>query len=245
MTVATRQQIAEYREAQAALAAVVEDELRTLWAAVEGRPYDTMRDVLVVEVPALIDRYGAVGQTVAAEWFEDLMRSTAHIPDLYAPEAWAASTRWALSPLYDAGDGNSAFRYLVGAASRHVLNHARHTISHSADRTRGVAYARVLGGSNPCAFCRVLASRGPVYASAATAGEGNEYHDKCGCTAVPMRGEWVPDLDSERGMTWEGDGLAGYDFEKLYREDYLPFAQSGSSMRDVVAQMREAVPGSR
>lgn len=242
---ATRQQIAEYREAQQALTAVVEDELRTIWDSVRGLPLDDMRDVLVSEVPALIDRYGSVGQAVAAEWYEDLVKARAFIPDLYAPDAWASSTRWALSPLYQAGDDVSAFAHLVSAASRHVLNQGRHTISRSVARSPGVRYARVLGGSDPCAFCRVLASRGPVYGSrdSALLSDGEKYHDKCYCQPVPMRGEWVQDSNSERGETWEGDSIPGYDFDKMYSEDYLPHA--GGSLSDVAAEMRKAVPGSR
>jgi len=43
--------------------------------------------------------------------------------------------------------------------------------------------------SDPCAWCAMLASRGPIYKSAQTAGDprqgGNRYHDHCGCQAWP------------------------------------------------------------
>jgi len=43
--------------------------------------------------------------------------------------------------------------------------------------------------NDPCAWCAMLASRGPVYKSAQTAGDprqgGNRYHDHCGCQAWP------------------------------------------------------------
>ena len=67
------------------------------------------------------------------------------------------------------------------------------------------AWARVLTGSDNCAFCVMLASRGPVYSSAAAAGQMsaaakwadatgwvNSYHDHCDCQVVMVteRASW-------------------------------------------------------
>jgi hypothetical protein len=53
---------------------------------------------------------------------------------------------------------------------------------------RATGWSRVTD-EDPCAWCAMLASRGPVYKSAVTAGDprqgGNRYHDHCGCTAWP------------------------------------------------------------
>ena len=66
---------------------------------------------------------------------------------------------------------------------------------------RAKSWARVLTGAENCAFCVVLASRGPVYSSAADAGRVevsgevedsglapyvNSYHDNCDCLVVPV-----------------------------------------------------------
>lgn len=63
------------------------------------------------------------------------------------------------------------------------------------------AWARVLSGDENCAFCVMLASRGPVYSSAADAGQisaaekfgetglkgyVNSYHTFCDCLVVPV-----------------------------------------------------------
>lgn len=59
------------------------------------------------------------------------------------------------------------------------------------------AWARVLSGAENCGFCVMLASRGPVYSSAAEAGRGkasdkdyaagvNTYHTNCDCLVVPI-----------------------------------------------------------
>lgn len=53
---------------------------------------------------------------------------------------------------------------------------------------RSGRYRRVTD-SKPCAFCAMLASRGPVYS------EKTAYfrsHHVCGCNAEPVYGEWVP-----------------------------------------------------
>lgn len=65
-----------------------------------------------------------------------------------------------------------------------------------------LGYARVLSGPKNCAFCIMLASRGPVYSSASHAGKKgtgaistpwvptdqwpNSYHDNCDCLVVPV-----------------------------------------------------------
>ena len=46
-------------------------------------------------------------------------------------------------------------------------------------------YARAPSGIETCDFCIMLASRGFVYRSAATAGELNHYHAHCRCRIVP------------------------------------------------------------
>lgn len=79
-----------------------------------------------------------------------------------------------------------------------------------------VGWARVLTGKDNCAFCIVLASRGPVYSSRHHASstsskrwdkEGrqwaNSYHDNCDCLVVPV-------YDSEN---WAGKAQS----DKLYK----------------------------
>lgn len=59
-------------------------------------------------------------------------------------------------------------------------------------------WARVEGGGESCAFCLTLISRGPVYHSKHSAGEGedglmNAWHPNCDCKVVPVFDEsnWV------------------------------------------------------
>ena len=75
----------------------------------------------------------------------------------------------------------------------------------SPDGVKGklLGWARVLSGDENCAFCVMLASRGPVFESAYAAGKipapdtprgwANRYHDNCDCAvvAVPASGRWA------------------------------------------------------
>lgn len=72
---------------------------------------------------------------------------------------------------------------LSGAVSRLVLSGGRDSILGNVRRDRqAVGWAR-LTDKDPCAFCAMLASRGPVYRSKRTA----EFpaHDHCACMPVP------------------------------------------------------------
>jgi hypothetical protein len=83
-------------------------------------------------------------------------------------------------------------RQIRAAAEGLVARGARGTVERSAT-TVGRYWRRVTDG-DPCAFCAMLASRGPVYGSKQTAetraADGRRYHDHCGCTAVEAVGPW-------------------------------------------------------
>lgn len=95
-----------------------------------------------------------------------------------------------------------AFTKFSGIARRQVLDGGRKMIDATTKAdTRAIGWRRVSDG-NPCTFCAMLCSRGPVYASKqraeTVAGSGLRYHGHCGCTAEIMYGEWVPN-EAERG----------------------------------------------
>lgn len=49
----------------------------------------------------------------------------------------------------------------------------------------GVRWARVPSGSKTCPFCFMVASRGFVYKSKASAGGLSQWHKGCMCAVVP------------------------------------------------------------
>lgn len=84
---------------------------------------------------------------------------------------------------------------MASSAQYNVMRAGREKVQQSATRWR-----RVTDG-HPCGFCAMVASRGPVYRSASSAGDGRRYHTRCGCTVEPFEGsvsDWVPSPDEQR-----------------------------------------------
>jgi hypothetical protein len=117
---------------------------------------------------------------------------------------------------------NQARRLVVvqasGSATRHVLNGARDaTLELIKADAVAVGYIRVTA-ANPCAFCAMLASRGPVYHDASFAesdprfeGPGTvKVHDNCACTvkAVFSRAAQWPGRAAEFRQMWR-DNIEG------------------------------------
>lgn len=250
MATISGRQLQNFRRLNKAMQVAMRAELTVVWQAVAHLDNDRIKEVLVDAVPDLIDKYGSASASVAAEWFEELVGTAAHVPDLYNPDAYQASTRWAISPLYrEHRVPAEAFAHLIQASTRHMRSYGRGVIDESVARTPGVYYARVPTGATTCAFCLVMASRGPVYSSRESAryraSDGGRFHSDCDCEQVPMRGQWVVDLSDPRGYVWEGDSVAGYRFNDLYAENYAPNHSSGDSIQDVVTKMRASTPGMR
>jgi len=78
---------------------------------------------------------------------------------------------------------------MVGrSAMRHTLNGGRRVVQGAViTDEQAVGWARITD-SDPCDFCRMLATRGPVYKTARTAGRTDlhRYHDGCACSVVPL-----------------------------------------------------------
>ena len=97
---------------------------------------------------------------------------------------------------------NAAINELAVSADKAAKTAGRQTIIRSTEAS-GRAWRRVSDG-NPCAFCAMLVSRGPVYTSGQAAYEvvgvrgvargkrktGELFHDHCGCTVAEFYGAW-------------------------------------------------------
>lgn len=83
-----------------------------------------------------------------------------------------------------------------GVVSTTALNGGRHTVERSIQGDRQAqGWQRVTGG-NPCAFCAMLASRGPAYRGQASA--GFQAHSHCQCAAEPTYPGSRPTPDAQR-----------------------------------------------
>lgn len=128
---------------------------------------------------------------------------------------------------------NATFTAVSGSASRHVLNGGRSQLINTATKDEmAVGFSRVVG-KDPCAFCAMLASRGPVYFSRATAsrttgrserGAGEKYHDDCACAAEPSfnrETDW-PTRNREFEQLWKDStgGKGGKNALNAFRRAY-------------------------
>lgn len=217
-------------------------ELEAMWDQVKGWDPIAVENALVELLPGLVDKYGAAYAEVSAQWFEALIGERALLGESLRVEQVQRSVRWALRPYLQGATPSGASARVAGSVVRHAKQAGRDTLDASVRETPGVLYARRLQGPSHCDFCIVLASRGPVYGSRLSAGDkwqGNEFHDLCDCEIVPVRGDWVPDISSPMSLRWVGQN-PGYDFEKLYVEEYKPYWRKNASLDDVIERRIKA-----
>ncbi len=91
----------------------------------------------------------------------------------------------------------------LGMFHEAVLTGGRQTIKEWARKDqRAIGWRRVSDG-DPCAFCAMLVTRGPVYTSEDKALHADtlsgKYHAHCGCTVEVVYGDWQP---NEREKQW-------------------------------------------
>lgn len=219
----TNQEWAEYRRANEQIRQMVERDIRQVWRAIDVSDRARFRQVILDNIPALVDEYGKVSASLAAEFFET---SVGRAPLLAAPvtrEAAEASARWAIGPVWE-DKPEKALGQLTTSMARHVRQAGRDTVRDSALQTRGVAYARVLRGDENCGFCTVMAGRGAVYTEETARGDAERrsaggyakaYHDDCDCDVIAIRDEsdWPADYNHLKyeSMYYEARKLAGKD----------------------------------
>lgn len=220
-----------HRQAQLVLRAAIIDALVRLWPAFD--PDDLIGSWSTIE-PALLALIAAGGHTsagLAAAYYNEF-RAAAEAagratPILATPppvEEAVRSLRFVglveTRRLVDAGRADVAevaFTNVSGETSRQVLNQGRDTLIASV-KADGYAlgWARVTD-SNPCSFCRMLASRGPVYSR----GGGFSAHGHCGCTVEPVYSEDQPWPGRAREYREQWDevtkGLSGADARLAFR----------------------------
>lgn len=200
------------------------------------------RDALLAVMPAIAAQYGDLAAASAAEWYERLRADavggpySAIMADGPSDEQVAQATRWAVGGLW--GENPSGVQATLGhTLARFVGQQGKDTVHRNvAADPAHPRWARVPGPGGCCAWCSMLASRGFVYASAATAGQGHAYHDHCSCVPTPL---------------WKGQAarIHGYDPKGLratYDKARAVVKASGATVDDkaITAEMRRLTPES-
>lgn len=200
----------EYREATQSLVLLAQRDLESFWGSLNlGADPEVVRDALLEFFPELLVTYGDVAALLGADWYDaqrDAPPSAASFSAVMArpveAEQAQGAARYALGPLFaDEPDPFSALARLAGATQRLVLKPGRDTFfgSGAADPVSR-AFARVPSGRTTCKWCVMLASRGFVYYSEESAGQGNQWHDNCDC--VPVSGRNRDDLPEDYDLDY-------------------------------------------
>ena len=161
-------------------------ELLSAWGAIETfHDVALVREAITPTYLALVARFGGAQSALAALVGEELF-GTAPAPAPLGPTLAAAdvSVRVALGSLYGQPRPDDALTRLDASLTRHVLNPGRDTLLRSG-ADAGVRWRRAVRGADPCDWCLMLAGRGAVFHSAATAGDMNRWHDGCACAVEP------------------------------------------------------------
>lgn len=167
-----------YRRAQAALSSRAVADLRKVWPRLLTMRPDHVPEALALVLAEVTDKYGSASAALAAEWFEE-MRASAGVSGAFRAQAAALPSterleilsRWGIGPLFgDSPDPVAARNKVFGGLARQVLGVGRDTLMGAiAADPSGPRYARH-ASANACAFCALLATRGAVYWSEASAG---------------------------------------------------------------------------
>lgn len=231
--------VARWRQAQLGLTTLLLRDLRGLRRLVDPARLQATVPTWIEAVTALAARYSEVAATLAADFYDGErdaagVSGTFTVPLAGAPpgEQVDASLRWATKDLWpraeaDATDAQlepldvrlaAAMTKADGATQKLVADRGRATLRQAVDGDPGaVAYARA-AALGACSFCKLMASRGAVYANAQTAGrDANDrftgdasvvkFHNNCHCGIVPVF----------RGQRFELSPQAA-EWDRIYRE---------------------------
>lgn len=144
-------------------------DLEALWGRMQG--WDALEYSTALEEiwPTLVERYGEMTATIAADRFESITGMTASLSGLPDAEVVNARMRWGLSPMFGGAGSGAALARLAQITDELVKQPGRDTMIKSAANNE-IRYARVPSGKHTCAFCLMIASRGPVYVTGQSAG---------------------------------------------------------------------------
>lgn len=199
-TVEARALTETHRKAQIRLATLTAATMRDLWRLLDPADLDATTPGWLDATTRLVAAQHATSATLARRYYDryraaEIGASVAgRLPD---PGVNLAAVRTSLTvtgpvnlrrSIVRGRTVDTASRYAlnaaIGAATRHVTAGSRDTLTAAvaADR-RALGWARATSG-NPCAFCAMLAGRGPTFRTEAAG--AFEAHDGCNCTPEPV-----------------------------------------------------------
>lgn len=224
-----------HRLAQARIGAQTVRLMRSAWPLLDPSDLDgSMARWLRVSVP-LVSRQSAMSARLAAQYLRAFraleLGLSDYVPIVVTSDTTAITTSLTVTgPVRIKEQARRAVPFIralsvaeaasASSALRHALNGGRSTITESvrADRS-ALGWARVTSG-DPCHFCAMLASRGPVFKGESFdasdprfSGSGEaKVHDNCSCGIEPVYRRdtgWPPGSERYRDLWREAKKLDG------------------------------------
>ena len=209
---------ARWRAAQLALTTLLLRDLRGLRRLISPGRLQATVPSWIEAVAELVARYSEVSATLAADFY-DGEREAAEVPGTFTvpladpppDEQVDASMRWATKDVWERDPEAATVAQLEpfdvrldaalvkadAATQKLVADAGRETVRQAVRQDRqAVAYARV-AALGACSFCKLMSSRGAVFATAETAGrDANDlfsgdasvvkFHNNCHCGILPV-----------------------------------------------------------
>ena len=153
-----------------------------------------------------VQAYDDKAAEFASQWYDyraeqgDARLKQAVTMTVYEPGSVDDVARYQAKKL--AKEGDAAFARACGEFARNdAFRSLNETIIANVgrDRDKGAMFALVPTGTEACAFCLMLASRGAVYHTRKTAGEWRHFHRGCDCKVV-LSFEGDPDAELVQGV---------------------------------------------
>lgn len=237
---------ASHRRTQQQIAALVLRRLLQLWPALDPARLDETSPALLAAVLDLVRGGHALSARAAASYYAAyrLAEGIAGAPPaVTAPAVDVDAVRTSLLVTGPVGIKQATARgvtvrqatanalvRLSGAATRHVQAGGRGVVIESVNQDQAaLGWARVASATG-CAFCLMLASRGPAYKSEGTA--DFTAHDHCNCGAEPAFDgyEWN-DVATRARDAWEAATDRGGEFWQRWNDAHTGPAPEGAKAR--------------
>lgn len=179
----------QHRILQRRLAALTVAQMRQLWRLLDPENLPASSEDWLTATVAMIERNHAASAALSARYFVQFRQTEVRDGAFQLPPApildrEQATTSLTVTGISRVAQGKAAVDTAAAAAVRLVLNGGRGTLVDAVEADPvALGWIRVTDG-DPCAFCALLASRGPTFKSQGSA--GFQAHDSCACTAEPV-----------------------------------------------------------
>jgi len=231
-TTAGAQLTQAHRRAQLALRADVLADLTRLWTLFDAGDLEATFTRFAAAAEILIRQRHGDSSGLAAAYFERF-RSTEGVagaavarlaeppPPVLVRETLRLTGLAGATNAIQAGQGaaqasrNGLVR-VAGAVTNLVLGGGRRTLVESVRADRQAQGWQRVTSSSPCAFCAMVASRGPAFTSQRSA--RFEAHDHCSCSAEPYyRGSTALSRNADLAEAWKTAQRQAGDADELRR----------------------------